>query len=48
MAACVAVNEILVGLGVMVALWYFVIGLPFAWLARRVEARLGRHLQVRA
>lgn len=30
------------GLGVVVALWYLVIGLPFVWLARRVERRLGR------
>jgi polar amino acid transport system substrate-binding protein len=33
------------GLGLVVALWYLVIGLPFALLARRVEARLGRHLR---
>jgi polar amino acid transport system substrate-binding protein len=33
------------GLGLMVALWYLVIGLPFSWLARRTEARLGRHLR---
>jgi polar amino acid transport system substrate-binding protein len=33
------------GLGLMVAIWYLVIGLPFAWLARRAEARLGRHLR---
>jgi polar amino acid transport system substrate-binding protein len=34
------------GLGLLVAAWYLVIGLPFAWLARRAEARLGRHLRV--
>ena len=33
------------GLGFLVALWYLAIGLPFAWLARRAEARLGRHLR---
>jgi polar amino acid transport system substrate-binding protein len=33
------------GLGLMVAAWYLLIGLPFAWLARRAEARLGRHLR---
>ncbi len=33
------------GLGVVVACWYLVIGLPFVLLARRVEARLGRHVQ---
>lgn len=33
------------GLGVVVALWYLVIGLPFAFFARRAEARLGRHLR---
>jgi len=33
------------GLGLVVALWYLAIGLPFAWLARRAEARLGRHLR---
>lgn len=33
------------GLGLLVALWYLAIGLPFAWLARRAEARLGRHLR---
>jgi polar amino acid transport system substrate-binding protein len=32
------------GLGVVVALWYVVIGLPFARLARLAEARLGKHL----
>ena len=36
------------GLGLMVALWYLVIGLPFAYLARRAEARLGRHRQAAA
>lgn len=30
------------GLGVVVAAWYLVIGLPFVMLARRVERRLGR------
>jgi polar amino acid transport system substrate-binding protein len=33
------------GLGLLVAVWYLAIGLPFAWLARRAEARLGRHLR---
>ncbi len=33
------------GLGLLVAAWYLAIGLPFAWLARRAEARLGRHLR---
>lgn len=33
------------GLGILVALWYLAIGLPFSWLARRAEARLGRHLR---
>ncbi len=33
------------GLGVVVALWYLAIGLPFAWLARSAETRLGRHLR---
>ena len=33
------------GLGAMVALWYLIIGLPFAQLARRMEDRLGRHLR---
>jgi polar amino acid transport system substrate-binding protein len=33
------------GLGLLVAVWYLVIGLPFAWLARRAETRLGRHLR---
>jgi polar amino acid transport system substrate-binding protein len=31
------------GLGALVAAWYLVIGLPFVVLARRLEARLGRH-----
>ena len=31
------------GLGLLVALWDLAIGLPFAWLARRAEAPLGRH-----
>ncbi len=33
------------GLGLVVAAWYLAIGLPFAWLARRAEARLGSHLR---
>ena len=33
------------GLGLVVALLYLLIGLPFAWLARTVEARLGQHLR---
>jgi polar amino acid transport system substrate-binding protein len=33
------------GLGLVVALWYLAIGMPFAYLARRAEARLGRHLR---
>jgi polar amino acid transport system substrate-binding protein len=33
------------GLGLIVAAWYLAIGLPFAWLARQAEARLGRHLR---
>jgi polar amino acid transport system substrate-binding protein len=33
------------GLGVVVALAYLALGLPFAWLARRAEARLARHLR---
>jgi polar amino acid transport system substrate-binding protein len=33
------------GLGVVVALWYLVVGLPFVFLARTVEKRLGRHLR---
>jgi len=37
-----------VGLGLVVAAWYLLIGLPFAWLARRAEARLGRHLRTAA
>ncbi len=32
------------GLGVVVAIWYLIIGLPFARLARLAEERLGRHL----
>lgn len=36
------------GLGLLVALWYLAIGLPFSWLARRAEARLGRHLRTAA
>jgi polar amino acid transport system substrate-binding protein len=32
------------GLGVVVALWYLVIGLPFARVARLAEERLGKHL----
>ncbi len=33
------------GLGLMVSLWYLLIGLPFARLARWAEARMGRHLR---
>ncbi|WP_395843769.1 ABC transporter substrate-binding protein/permease [Cystobacter fuscus] len=33
------------GLGLVVALIYLLLGLPFAHLARRVEARLGQHLE---
>lgn len=33
------------GLGLVVAAWYLAIGLPFAVLARRLEARLGAHLR---
>ncbi len=33
------------GLGLVVALWYLAIGLPFARLARYAELRLGRHLR---
>ncbi|MBI3185323.1 MAG: ABC transporter permease subunit [Myxococcales bacterium] len=33
------------GLGVMVAVWYLVIGLPFALLARWAERYFGRHLR---
>lgn len=33
------------GLGVVVAIWYLVIGLPFAQLARVAERKLGRHLR---
>lgn len=33
------------GLGIVVALWYLAIGLPFARLARVAELRLGRHLR---
>jgi polar amino acid transport system substrate-binding protein len=33
------------GLGVVVALWYLAIGLPFARLARYAETRLGQHLR---
>jgi polar amino acid transport system substrate-binding protein len=33
------------GLGLMVAAIYLLLGLPFAHLARTVEARLGRHLR---
>jgi polar amino acid transport system substrate-binding protein len=32
------------GLGVVVALCYLAVGLPFASLARRAEAWFGRHL----
>ena len=33
------------GLGLMVALWYLAIGLPFAQLSKRAEAHFGRHLR---
>ncbi len=33
------------GLGLLVALWYLAIGLPFAHLAKRAEAYFGRHLK---
>jgi len=33
------------GLGLVVAVWYLLIGLPFARLARYAELRLGSHLQ---
>jgi polar amino acid transport system substrate-binding protein len=33
------------GLGVVVALWYLAVGLPFARLARRAETYFGRHLK---
>jgi polar amino acid transport system substrate-binding protein len=33
------------GLGVVVAVWYLLIGLPFARLSRFVEQRLGQHLR---
>lgn len=33
------------GLGVVVALWYLVIGLPFARLAKYAESYFGRHLK---
>jgi polar amino acid transport system substrate-binding protein len=33
------------GLGVLVAVWYLIIGLPFARLSRYLEARLGSHLR---
>jgi polar amino acid transport system substrate-binding protein len=33
------------GLGLMVAMFYLLIGLPFAHLARRAEAYFGRHLR---
>jgi polar amino acid transport system substrate-binding protein len=33
------------GLGVVVALWYLLISLPFAQLSRWVEGRLGQHLR---
>jgi polar amino acid transport system substrate-binding protein len=32
------------GLGVVVASWYLLIGLPFVWLSRRLERRLGAHV----
>ena len=33
------------GLGLVVALLYLALGLPFAWWARRAEKHLGRHLR---
>lgn len=36
------------GLGLVVALMYLLLGLPFAALARRAEAHFGRHLRRRA
>ena len=33
------------GLGLLVAIWYLVIGLPFAQLSKRAEAHFGRHLR---
>jgi len=33
------------GLGLVVAAWYLVIGLPLARIGRVIEARLGRHLR---
>ncbi|MHB8873768.1 MAG: amino acid ABC transporter permease, partial [Myxococcaceae bacterium] len=33
------------GLGLVVALWYLVIGLPFALLSKRAERHFGRHLR---
>lgn len=33
------------GLGLLVALWYLAIGIPFARLARRLEQKMGRHLR---
>jgi polar amino acid transport system substrate-binding protein len=33
------------GLGLMVAVWYLVIGLPFAYLSKRAERHFGRHLR---
>lgn len=32
------------GLGIVVALWYLLIGLPFVMLSRRLERRLGAHV----
>lgn len=31
------------GLGLVVAAWYLLIGLPFVWLSRRLERRFGQH-----
>ena len=42
--AVVAILAI-VALGLMVALCYLLVGLPFARLARVVEARFARHLK---
>lgn len=36
------------GLGLVVAIWYLIIGLPFAQLSRYLERRLARHLRPNA
>src|SRR5262249_24427449 len=33
------------GLGLVVAIWYLVVGLPFAILSKRAERTLGKHLR---